>query len=117
MLEILYSVIVFTGTLVAIALVILWVIARMVPKGDVRILVNGERELVCPTGKKLLGALADADIYVPSACGGGGTCGQCRVKVLKGGGELLPTEASLIWLARSPCSRIWKYSCPKMCSG
>jgi Na+-transporting NADH:ubiquinone oxidoreductase subunit F len=96
MLEILYSVIVFSGTLVTIALVILWVIARMVPQGDVRVLVNGERDVQTPTGKKLLGALADAGIYVPSACGGGGTCGQCRVKVLKGGGELLPTEASLI---------------------
>jgi Na+-transporting NADH:ubiquinone oxidoreductase subunit F len=96
MLEILYSVAVFSGTLVAIALVILWVIARMVPQGDVHILVNGERDVDTPTGKKLLGALADAGIFVPSACGGGGTCGQCRVKVLKGGGELLPTEASLI---------------------
>jgi Na+-transporting NADH:ubiquinone oxidoreductase subunit F len=96
MLEILSSVVVFSGTLVVIALVILWVIARMVPQGDKRILVNGEREVLTPTGKKLLGALADAGIFVPSACGGGGTCGQCRVKVLKGGGELLPTEASLI---------------------
>jgi len=96
MLEILYSVVVFSGTLVVIALVILWVIARMVPQGDVHILVNGERDVDTPTGKKLLGALADAGIFVPSACGGGGTCGQCRVKVLKGGGELLPTEASLI---------------------
>jgi Na+-transporting NADH:ubiquinone oxidoreductase subunit F len=96
MLEILYSVVVFSGTLVAIALVILFVIARMVPQGDVHILVNGERDVKTPTGKKLLGALADAGIFVPSACGGGGTCGQCRVKVLKGGGDLLPTEASLI---------------------
>jgi len=96
MLEILYSVVVFSGTLVAIAVVILWVIARMVPQGDVHILVNGERDVKTPTGKKLLGVLADAGIFVPSACGGGGTCGQCRVKVLKGGGDLLPTEASLI---------------------
>ncbi len=96
MLEILYSVAIFSGTLVAIAVVILWVIARLVPQGDVHILVNHERDVATPTGKKLLGALADAGIFVPSACGGGGTCGQCKVKVLKGGGELLPTEASLI---------------------
>ena len=96
MLEILYSVVVFSSTLLAIALVILWVIARMVPQGDVHILVNRERDVTTAPGKKLLGALADAGIFVPSACGGGGTCGQCRVKVLKGGGELLPTEASLI---------------------
>jgi len=96
MLEILYSVAIFSGTLVAIAVVILWVIARLVPQGDVHILVNHERDVATPTGKKLLGALADAGIFVPSACGGGGTCGQCKVKVLKGGGELLPTEAALI---------------------
>jgi Na+-transporting NADH:ubiquinone oxidoreductase subunit F len=96
MLEILYSVVVFSGILLLISLLILWVIARMVPQGDVHILVNGERELLTPSGSRLLGALADQGIFVPSACGGGGTCGQCRVKLLKGGGSLLPTEAALI---------------------
>ena len=96
MLEIVYSTVIFTGTLIAIAVVILWVIARMVPRGDVHVLVNQERDIATPTGQKLLGALADAGIFVPSACGGGGTCGQCRVRVLRGGGELLPTEASLV---------------------
>jgi Na+-transporting NADH:ubiquinone oxidoreductase subunit F len=96
MLEIFFSILVFAGTLTAIAAAILWVIARMVPQGDVHILVNDERDVATPTGKKLLGALADAGIFVPSACGGAGTCGQCRVKILKGGGELLPTEAALI---------------------
>ena len=84
------------GFTAAIGAVILWVIARLVPQGDVHILVNGERDVTTPPGKKLNGALAEAGIFVPSACGGGGTCGQCRVKVLKGGGDLLPTEASLI---------------------
>jgi Na+-transporting NADH:ubiquinone oxidoreductase subunit F len=96
MLEIFYSILIFTGTLMAIGAVILWVIARMVPQGDVHILVNGERELAVPTGSRLQNALADSGIFVPSACGGGGTCGQCKVKVLKGGGDLLPTEAALI---------------------
>ena len=96
MLEIFYSMVIFSGTLLAIGAVILWVIARMVPQGDVHIIVNEERNISTPTGKKLLGALADAGIFVPSACGGGGTCGQCRDRVLRGGGELLPTEASLI---------------------
>ena len=96
MLEIFYSILIFSGTLFAIGAVILLVIARMVPQGDVHILVNGERDITTPTGKKLHGALAEAGIFVPSACGGGGTCGQCRVKVTKGGGDLLPTEAALI---------------------
>ena len=96
MLEILYSVILFTAILLLLVLLILWIRARLVPQGDVNIRVNGEIELATPTGGRLLGTLADAGVFVPSACGGGGTCGQCRVKVLDGGGSLLPTEASLI---------------------
>lgn len=96
MLEIIYSVLLFTAILLVLALLILWVRARLVPQGDVRIRVNGERDLEAPVGGRLLGTLADAGILVPSACGGGGTCGQCRVTVLEGGGSLLPTESSII---------------------
>jgi len=94
--EILLSVLLFTGILLVLTLLILWVRARLVPQGDVHISVNEELDLTVPAGNRLLGTLADAGIFVPSACGGGGTCGQCRVKVLDGGGSLLPTEASLI---------------------
>ena len=79
-----------------LTLLILWVRARLVPQGDVHIRVNDELDLAVPAGGRLLGSLADKGIFVPSACGGGGTCGQCRVKVLEGGGSLLPTESSLI---------------------
>jgi Na+-transporting NADH:ubiquinone oxidoreductase subunit F len=94
--EILYSVIVFTTLLVLLVLMVLWVRSRLVPQGEVIIKVNGERDVKASAGARLLGILADAEIFVPSACGGGGTCGQCRVKVKSGGGSLLPTEASLI---------------------
>jgi Na+-transporting NADH:ubiquinone oxidoreductase subunit F len=94
--EIFFGIIVFTGILLLLAVLILWVRARLVPQGDITITVNGEKELMAPAGGRLLGTLADAGIFVPSACGGGGTCGQCRVRVLEGGGSLLPTEASLI---------------------
>jgi len=94
--EILFSILIFTGTLTAIGAVILWVVARLVPKGEVHIRVNNERDIKTASGKKLISALADAGIFVPSACGGGGTCGQCRARILKGGGELLPIEAALI---------------------
>lgn len=94
--EIFFSIIVFTGILLLLAVLILWVRARLVPQGDITITVNGEKQLNAPAGGRLLGTLADAGIFVPSACGGGGTCGQCRVRVLEGGGSLLPTEASLI---------------------
>lgn len=94
--EILYSVVVFTTLLVLLVLLILTIRARLVPQGGVIIKVNREREIEAAAGGRLLGTLADADIFVPSACGGGGTCGQCRVKVISGGGSLLPTESSLI---------------------
>ena len=94
--EILYSVVVFTTLLVLLVLLILWVRARLVPQGAVIIRVNAERDVEASNGGRLLGILADAEIFVPSACGGGGTCGQCRVKVKSGGGSLLSTEASLI---------------------
>jgi len=94
--EILYSVFVFTTLMVLLVLMILWVRARLVPQGNVSIRINGEREIETAAGGRLLGTLADFEIFVPSACGGGGTCGQCRVRVNDGGGSLLPTEASII---------------------
>jgi Na+-transporting NADH:ubiquinone oxidoreductase subunit F len=94
--EIIFSVIVFTSILLLLTVLIMWVRARLVPQGDVDIRVNEELILTVPTGGRLQGTLADAGIFLPSACGGGGTCGQCRVRVLTGGGSLLPTEASLI---------------------
>ena len=94
--EIILSVLLFTGILLLMTVLILWVRARLVPKGDVTINVNEERDLQVAVGSKLLTTLADNQLYVPSACGGGGTCGQCRIIVSAGGGSLLPTEASLI---------------------
>jgi len=94
--EILFSIIVFTGILLLLAVLILIVRAKLVPQGDVTIRVNDELDIKTPVGGRLMGALSDGGVFVPSACGGGGTCGQCRVKVHKGGGSLLPTEASLI---------------------
>jgi Na+-transporting NADH:ubiquinone oxidoreductase subunit F len=94
--EIILSVLLFTGILLLMTVLILWVRARLVPKGDVTINVNDERDLQVAVGSKLLTTLADNQLYVPSACGGSGTCGQCRIIVSAGGGSLLPTEASLI---------------------
>ena len=94
--EIILSILVFSGILLLLAGLILMVRAKLVPQGDVTIRVNGELDLKTPVGSKLMEGLANSGIFVPSACGGGGTCGQCRVKVLEGGGVLLPTEASLI---------------------
>lgn len=94
--EIFLSILVFSGLFLLLALLILWVRAKLVPQGHVTIRVNDELDVRTPVGERLMDALFGAGIFVPSACGGGGTCGQCRVKVLEGGGSLLPTEASVI---------------------
>jgi Na+-transporting NADH:ubiquinone oxidoreductase subunit F len=96
MLEIALGVTLFTAIVLALVGIILLARARLVASGSVTITLNGEREIHTPTGLKLNAALAGADVFVASACGGGGTCGQCRVKVLAGGGDILPTETSLI---------------------
>ena len=92
--QILAGVILFT--LIVLSLVVVIMVARfyLVPRGDVSIVINGDSEnaLSVPTGGKLLGTLAGAKIFLPSACGGQGTCAQCKVAVLTGGGDILPTE-------------------------
>ena len=96
MFEIAIGVVAFTVIVLALVWLILFARSRLVPSGMITINVNDERNISTRVGGKLLGALADAELFVSSACGGGGTCGQCKVKVLQGGGDLLPTEASLV---------------------
>jgi len=92
--EIILGVSMFTAIIIALVLVILFAKSKLVSSGDVTISINGDPEKAVTTaaGGKLLGALADQGIFIPSACGGGGTCGQCRVDVHSGGGDILPTE-------------------------
>lgn len=96
MTEIVLGVVLFTLVVMCLVTIILAARARLVVTGDVDIVVNEQRTIHVAAGNKLLTALADAQLFVASACGGGGTCGQCRVKVFEGGGEILPTERSLI---------------------
>ncbi len=90
--EILIGVSMFTVVVLALVGLILVAKSKLVASGDVKILVNDEKELIVPAGDKLLGVLANQGIFVSSACGGGGTCAQCKVKIFEGGGEILPTE-------------------------
>lgn len=96
MLEVILGVLLFTLIVIALVFIILGAKSQLVASGDVNILINDEKTIQAPVGSKLLMALADANLFVPSACGGGGTCAQCRLKVFEGGGEILPTETSLI---------------------
>ncbi|MBQ0714315.1 MAG: NADH:ubiquinone reductase (Na(+)-transporting) subunit F [Paraperlucidibaca sp.] len=88
------SMVMFTGTVLLLVLFILAARSRLVSTGAVSIDINEdpEKRLEVNSGNKLLQALADQKIFLSSACGGGGTCGQCRVRVKSGGGDILPTE-------------------------
>ncbi|HAD47777.1 MAG TPA: NADH:ubiquinone reductase (Na(+)-transporting) subunit F, partial [Idiomarina sp.] len=84
----------FTIIVLILVAIIMVAKSKLVPQGDVEILINEdeEKKIVTQPGTKLLGALANAGIFVSSACGGGGSCGQCRVTIKEGGGDILPTE-------------------------
>ncbi len=94
--EILLGVSMFTGIVLALVVLILVAKSRLVTTSEVRIHVNDEKDLVVQSGGKLLTVLADNGLYLSSACGGSGTCGQCTVKVLEGGGDILPVERNHI---------------------
>ena len=96
MIEITLGVTFFSAIVISLVLLILFAKSKLVASGNVTITINGEKEIIAPVGGKLLSTLADENLFVPSACGGGGTCAQCRVKISDGGGALLPTEESHI---------------------
>ena len=99
----------FTGIILLLVMFILLARSVLVASGTVRVLVNEERSLDMSPGVKLMNGLADANLFVASACGGGGTCGQCKVRVLSGGGAVLPTEASL--LSKREIGEHYRLSC------
>ena len=92
-------------TLIVLSLVTIIIFARsqLVQSGEVNITINGEKNIKVPAGGKLLQALAGEKLFVPSACGGGGTCAQCKVKVHSGGGSILPTEEGHISKRDASC--------------
>jgi len=91
---IILSTVVFTGTILILVVILNYATSKLVSTGDVKILINGDEEksISTPAGSTLLQTLAAEKIFLPSACGGGGTCGMCTCVVEDGGGEVLPTE-------------------------
>ena len=88
------TIVLFCGLILLLSALLIYARKKLVPQGDVRIIVNGDTEkpLITSPGTTLLGALSESNIFLPSACGGGGTCAMCECHVDKGGGETLPTE-------------------------
>lgn len=108
-LDLLLPIAMFTGIVLALVVIILLARTRLVSSGDVSIEINGERTITVPAGGKLLGTLADNGIFLSSACGGGGTCAQCKCIVESGGGEMLATEES--HFNKREAREGWRLSC------
>ncbi len=88
------GIIAFTGVILLLVFILLFAQSRLVQSGSVKIIVNGDESnpVTAPAGSSLLSTLSGQKIFLPSACGGGGTCAQCKCTVQEGGGEVLPTE-------------------------
>lgn len=103
------------GAFVALILVLVGLLVfakeKLMPSGDVKIIVNGDEEnpLIVKPGDTLLTALSEKSIFLPSACGGGGTCAMCRCQVMDGGGDVLPTEMN--HLTRKEAGENWRLGC------
>ena len=109
--DLLFGVVSFTGVVLLLVLVIIGARRQLVSSGDVSIEINGDTSnaLVTASGNKLLQTLAENKIFLSSACGGGGTCSQCKCQVLEGGGSILPTEESHFSLKER--NEGWRLSC------
>ncbi len=100
---------VFLFIILFLIIVLLFAKKKLTPSGKVKITINDEKQIEVDPGTSLLSALADSKIFVPSACGGGGTCGMCKARVLEGGGSILPTETG--FFTRKEQNNFWRLSC------
>ena len=106
---ILISIIIFLIITLILVSILLFAKRMLVHSGPVDITVNSDREIKTSAGASLLSTMAANDIFLPSACGGKGSCGQCRVQVDNGGGEMLPTEA--VHISRRDAKKHWRLAC------
>lgn len=106
---ILLSITVFLGITLLLIAMLLFAKSKLTAGGTVKIDINGERELEVAPGSTLLSTLSQEKLYLPSACGGGGTCGLCRCRILEGGGSILPTEVG--FFNRKQISEKWRLGC------
>ena len=107
--EIILGVVMFTVIVLSLVAVILSARAKLVSSGNVKIVINGEKTVETEAGGKLLQTLAANEVFLSSACGGGGTCAQCKCQVTEGGGSMLPTEES--HFTKGEAREGWRLSC------
>ncbi len=108
-----YLILIATGIFLIVILLLIFMLlfakAKLAPSGPVKITINDEREITVNGGSSLLSTLANEKIFLPSACGGGGTCAMCKCQVLEGGGSILPTEVG--YFTRKEQQNNWRLGC------
>jgi Na+-transporting NADH:ubiquinone oxidoreductase subunit F len=105
------SALVFVGVILFLVSILMYAKSKLVPSGDVSIVINNDEEhpRIVKPGSTLLTVLSNESIFLPSACGGGGTCAMCKCQVMEGGGDVLPTE--LNHLSRKEANEHWRLAC------
>ena len=103
------SLTVFLGIILLLVALLLWVRNKLTPKGKVTITINDDKQLEVQPGSSLMATLADQQVFLPSACGGKGNCGQCKCRVVEGGGAILPTEIG--YFTRKQIQDHWRLGC------
>ena len=103
------SLAVFLAVILLLVVALLVLRAKLMPSGDVTLTINDDKKLTVPTGNSLITTLAEQEVYLPSACGGKGSCGQCKCRVISGGGDILPTEKG--FFTRRQQQDHWRLGC------
>ena len=103
------SIAVFLGIILVMVILLLVAKRYLSPSGPVKVTLNGEKTMEVASGGTLLGTMAVEGVFLPSACGGKGSCGQCRCQVPEGGGEILPTET--VHFSRKQIKDNWRLGC------
>ena len=99
----------FLIVILVLVAILLFAKSKLLPGGDVKLTINEDKELTVAAGTNLLNTLSSEKIFIPSACGGQGTCGMCRLQITDGGGEILPTEVG--FFSRKEQHNHWRLSC------
>ena len=106
---ILTSIAVALGVILLLVALLLWVRNKLTPKGKVTITINDDKQVEVQPGSTLMATLAEQQVFLPSACGGKGNCGQCKCRVVEGGGTILPTETG--YFTRKQIQEHWRLGC------
>ncbi|HDY75638.1 MAG TPA: NADH:ubiquinone reductase (Na(+)-transporting) subunit F [Candidatus Marinimicrobia bacterium] len=103
--------VIFTGVILLLVILLNYAQSKLLPQGEIKIVINDnpENDIITKPGSTLLSTLSAENIFLPSACGGGGTCAMCKCQVLEGGGEILPTETGHI--SRNEAKDHWRLAC------